>query len=76
MKRKQSRGGPLLENQSSDFVEIRGFSDLTRGVTLEAEQGLVRAHALAVVFNPHVGFPTVAKLDFDPRGSRIDAVFH
>ena len=62
--------------EAGDFVQIRGFADLTGGVALQREQGLVRTHALAVVLDPDVGFAAVAELHLDAAGSCVDRVFH
>ncbi len=55
-----------------DGGQVFGFSDFARRVPFEAEQGVVAAHAEAVVNHPHQTAPARLNFHRDARGLRVE----
>ena len=68
--------GLAPEPQGGDVQQIRFIPELAGGVALQAECGLLRGHAPAVVHHPDAGPAPFLDLHGDGPGPGVQGVFH
>ena len=74
--RRDAREGLPAETQRADRADVRRVVNLARGVPLEAEQGVVAAHPVAVVAHAHEALAAAAEVYAEPAGAGIEGVLN
>ena len=68
--------GLAPEPQSGDVEEVGLIPELAGGVALQAQEGLLRGHAPAVVHHPQAPAPPLLDLHHQGPGPGVQGVFH
>ena len=68
--------GFAAETQRRNGKDIFDRTDFARAMTDDAFTGIFRAHAAAVVSDPHIGLAAIGDFHFNGMGTGINGIFY